>query len=68
MSCVHVCGEEERELGRREAAGSCQYCGGGKVEAVDVKIKCRICFLPLGFVVKRRYICTDCGKHLTLCS
>ncbi|KAK3031960.1 hypothetical protein RJ639_037121 [Escallonia herrerae] len=31
-----LCGEEERELGRQQAPGSCPYCGG-KVQAVDVQ-------------------------------
>ncbi|KAI3443401.1 hypothetical protein Pfo_000066 [Paulownia fortunei] len=68
MCCVDVCGDkEEKELGRQAAAGACPCCGG-KVAAVDVERKCRLCFLPLGFVVKRRYICTNCNKRLVLCS
>ncbi|GFP84389.1 hypothetical protein PHJA_000582700 [Phtheirospermum japonicum] len=70
MWCVRVCGgeEKEKELGRRAAAGACPYCGG-KVAAVDVERKCRLCFVvPIGFVVKRRYICTNCHKRLVLYS
>lgn len=57
--------EEDKELGRRAAKGACPSCGG-RVAAVDVEQKIRVCFLPLGFVVKRRYICTSCSKSLVL--
>ncbi|KAL3830142.1 hypothetical protein ACJIZ3_018944 [Penstemon smallii] len=62
---MYVCDEKESELGRQQAAGACPHCGG-KVEAVDVKCKWRLCFMPLGFVVKRRYICTLCKRRLVL--
>lgn len=56
-------GEKERELGREEAKGACPYCGG-KVAAVDVERPWRFCFLPVGFVVKRKYVCTKCSRRL----
>ncbi|KAL3825631.1 hypothetical protein ACJIZ3_021660 [Penstemon smallii] len=59
-----VCDEKERELGRKQATGACPFCDG-KVEAVDVESTWRLCFLPLGFVVKRRYVCTKCARRLS---
>ncbi|XP_047319705.1 uncharacterized protein LOC124923777 [Impatiens glandulifera] len=65
--CAFVCDlgeEEERELGRKAAAGECPYCGG-KVEAVDFECRWRFCgCLPIGFVYKRKYICSLCSKRL----
>ncbi|KAI3447340.1 hypothetical protein Pfo_004005, partial [Paulownia fortunei] len=60
-----ICNEKERELGRQEATGACPYCGG-KVAAVDVKRRWRLCFMPIGFVVKRKYVCTKCSRRLVL--
>ncbi|KAI5445926.1 hypothetical protein KIW84_013960, partial [Lathyrus oleraceus] len=40
MWFVYVCEEEEKELGRQQASGSCPYCGG-KVEAMDVEMQWR---------------------------
>ncbi|KAM7469065.1 hypothetical protein LguiA_007248 [Lonicera macranthoides] len=61
-----VC-KEERELGRKEADGACPHCGG-KVQAVDVEGKWIFCFLPLCFILKRKFICTLCSKRLILYS
>ncbi|XP_022854889.1 uncharacterized protein LOC111376175 [Olea europaea var. sylvestris] len=65
MCFLYICGEQEKELSRQEATGSCPYCGG-KVESVDVQTKWSFCFLPLCFVLKRRYICTSCSRRLIL--
>ncbi|OIW18704.1 hypothetical protein TanjilG_13456 [Lupinus angustifolius] len=40
MWLLWVCKEEENELGREKAPGSCPYCRG-KVEAIDVEGKWR---------------------------
>lgn len=61
----YVCDEEEKELGRQQAPGSCPYCGG-KVEAMDVEIQWRFCFLPMCFKIKRKYFCTLCARRLEL--
>ncbi|XP_028066599.1 uncharacterized protein LOC114269475 [Camellia sinensis] len=61
---VFVCGEE-RELGRKQAAGQCPYCGG-KVQALDVESHWRFCFLLICFNIKRKYLCSVCDKHLVL--
>ncbi|KAL7096355.1 hypothetical protein ACP275_10G074800 [Erythranthe tilingii] len=64
--CVRVFGEGvDKELGRRAAGGACPCCGG-KVAAVEVESKCRFCLVPVGFVVKKKYICTNCSKRLVL--
>ncbi|KAL5769143.1 hypothetical protein ACOSP7_015699 [Xanthoceras sorbifolium] len=60
-----VCEVEERELGRRQAPGSCSYCGG-KVVAMDVERHCRFCFLPVFYKIKRKFFCTLCAKRLEL--
>ncbi|XP_057485121.1 uncharacterized protein LOC130771520 [Actinidia eriantha] len=62
-----VCEEQERELGRQQASGTCPYCRG-KVEAVDFEAKWKLCFLPLCFIFKRKYICTLCSRRLVLYS
>ncbi|KAI4335344.1 hypothetical protein L6164_013998 [Bauhinia variegata] len=65
MWFVYVCDESKKELGRQQAPGSCPFCGG-KVEATDVEIKWRLCFLPMFFKIKRKYFCTLCAKRLEL--
>lgn len=65
MCLVCGCEEEEREIGRQQASGSCPYCGG-KVQAVDVESHWRFCFLPLCFTVKRKYYCSLCSRRLVL--
>ncbi|MBA0622060.1 hypothetical protein Godav_007630, partial [Gossypium davidsonii] len=56
-----MCDEEERELGRQEAPGTCPHCGG-KVQAVDVERRWRCCcFFPICFSIKRKYCCTLCS-------
>ncbi|XP_058727819.1 uncharacterized protein LOC131599509 [Vicia villosa] len=65
MWFVYVCEEEEKELGRQQASGSCPYCGG-KVEAMDVEMQWRFCFLPMCFKIKRKYFCTSCARRLEL--
>ncbi|KAK4265571.1 hypothetical protein QN277_026603 [Acacia crassicarpa] len=57
--------DEQKELGRQKAPGSCPYCSG-KVEAVDVEIQRRLCLLPMCFKIKRKYFCTLCSKRLEL--
>ncbi|KAK9999181.1 hypothetical protein SO802_018784, partial [Lithocarpus litseifolius] len=51
-SSLFVCDEEERELGRQQAPGSCPYC---KVQAMDVERQWNFCFLPICFKIKRKY-------------
>ncbi|XP_022889436.1 uncharacterized protein LOC111404946 [Olea europaea var. sylvestris] len=63
--CSLLCCKEEKEVGRHQASGECPYCGG-KVEAVDVAIQWRFCFLPLCFPFKRKYFCTLCSRRLVL--
>ncbi|KAK6944579.1 hypothetical protein RJ641_025681 [Dillenia turbinata] len=58
--------KEERELGREKAPGACPYCGW-KVEAIDVESKWSCCLLPICYKMKRKYLCTVCGKRLELC-
>ncbi|KAL4397588.1 uncharacterized protein [Arachis hypogaea] len=65
MCVVYVCDEEERELGKQQAPGSCPYCGG-KVEATDVETQWKFCFLPMCFNIKRKYFCTLCSRRLQL--
>ncbi|KAJ1439832.1 hypothetical protein SESBI_02054 [Sesbania bispinosa] len=65
MWFMYVCDEGEKELGRQQAPGSCPYCGG-KVEAMDVEIQWRFCFLPMCFKIKRKYFCTLCARRLEL--
>ncbi|TKY54513.1 hypothetical protein E2542_SST18922 [Spatholobus suberectus] len=65
MWFIYGCDEEEKELGRQQAPGSCPYCGA-KVEAMDVEIQSRLCFLPLCFKIKRKYFCTHCARRLEL--
>ncbi|XP_058766722.1 uncharacterized protein LOC131640329 [Vicia villosa] len=65
MWFIYVCEEEEKELGRQQASGSCPYCGG-KVEAMDVEMQWRFCFLPMCFKIKRNYFCTSCARRLEL--
>ncbi|XP_039043444.1 uncharacterized protein LOC120182583 [Hibiscus syriacus] len=60
-----LCGKQERELGRMQAPGFCPHCGG-KVEAVDVESKWRLCFLLVCFKIKRKYYCIQCAKRLVL--
>ncbi|KAG2699518.1 hypothetical protein I3843_07G194500 [Carya illinoinensis] len=67
MWFLFVCAEEEeRELGRQQAPGSCPYCAG-KVQALDVERQWKFCFLPICFKVKRKYLCTLCSRRLELC-
>lgn len=65
MWFMHVFDEEKKELGRQQAPGSCPYCQG-KVEAMDVEIQWRLCFLPMCFKIKRKYFCTSCARRLEL--
>ncbi|XP_014500683.1 uncharacterized protein LOC106761631 [Vigna radiata var. radiata] len=60
-----VLDEEQKELGRRQAPGSCPYCDG-KVEAMDVEIQWKFCFLPMCFKIKRKFFCTSCARRLEL--
>ncbi|RDX78690.1 hypothetical protein CR513_40990, partial [Mucuna pruriens] len=62
MWFMHVLDEEEKELGRQQAPGSCPYCAG-KVEAMDVEIQWRLCFLPMCFKIKRKFFCTSCARR-----
>ncbi|KAJ6435907.1 hypothetical protein OIU84_001016 [Salix udensis] len=36
MCFVFLCDEEERELGRKQASGSCPHCGGKEAGAVSI--------------------------------
>ncbi|ERN07452.1 hypothetical protein AMTRI_Chr12g241830 [Amborella trichopoda] len=63
MCLVFVCDEEERVVGRYAAPGNCPYCGGA-VQTIDVESSWRFCFLPLSFNMKRRFLCTICGRKL----
>ncbi|KAI3443404.1 hypothetical protein Pfo_000069 [Paulownia fortunei] len=63
--CFLGCEEEETELGRQQATGSCPYCGG-KVHAVDVSSRWRFCFLPICLRFKRKYLCSLCSRRLVL--
>jgi hypothetical protein len=65
MWFVYICDEEEKELGRQKASGCCPYCGG-KVEAMDVEMQWKFCFLPMCFKIKRKYFCTLCARRLEL--
>ncbi|KAK4769113.1 hypothetical protein SAY86_027263 [Trapa natans] len=65
MCMVCGCQEEEKEIGRKQAWGSCPYCGG-KVHAVDVESHKRFCFLQACFSFKRKYYCSICSKRLVL--
>ncbi|KAL6189231.1 hypothetical protein ACLB2K_040620 [Fragaria x ananassa] len=65
MWLIYVCDEEEKELGRQQAPGSCPHCGG-KVEAVDVEAQWKFCFLPMCFKIKRKYFCSLCSRRLVL--
>jgi len=65
MWFVYICDEEEKELGRQKASGCCPYCGG-KVEAMDVEMQWRFCFLPMCFKIKRKFFCTLCARRLEL--
>ncbi|KAK7411966.1 hypothetical protein VNO78_03411 [Psophocarpus tetragonolobus] len=65
MWLMFVFDEEEKELGRQQAPGSCPYCGG-KVEAMDVQIQWRLCFLPMCLKIKRKFFCTSCARRLEL--
>ncbi|XP_028788295.1 uncharacterized protein LOC114744284 [Neltuma alba] len=65
MWFIYVCDEGEKELARQKAPGSCPHCGG-KVEAMDVEIQRRFCFLPLCFTIKRKFFCTLCARRLEL--
>ncbi|BAT80113.1 hypothetical protein VIGAN_02308200, partial [Vigna angularis var. angularis] len=62
---MFVLDEEQKELGRRQAPGSCPYCDG-KVEAMDVEIQWKFCFLPMCFKIKRKFFCTSCARRLEL--
>ncbi|XP_028797718.1 uncharacterized protein LOC114753222 [Neltuma alba] len=57
---VFVCDEDEREISRQMAPGSCPYCGG-MVQAVDVESQWRFCFLPVYFKNRRRLYCSFCN-------
>ncbi|KAJ4709213.1 Methionyl-tRNA synthetase [Melia azedarach] len=65
MCFVIFCQEEEKELGRQQAPGSCPYCGG-KVLAIDFESQCRFCFLPLCYKIKKKYFCSLCSRRLEL--
>ncbi|XP_065848819.1 uncharacterized protein [Euphorbia lathyris] len=65
MCFIFLCDEEEIELGRQQAPGSCPYCGG-KVEAIDVESKWSCCFLPICYKIKRRFSCSLCRRRLEL--
>ncbi|KAK8601982.1 hypothetical protein V6N13_058350 [Hibiscus sabdariffa] len=65
MCLVLVCGDQERELGRVQAPGFCPHCGG-KVVAVDVESRWRLCFLAVCSNIKRKYHCTLCARRLVL--
>ncbi|KAL9442315.1 hypothetical protein AB3S75_020754 [Citrus x aurantiifolia] len=65
MCLVYVCSEEESELGRQQAPGSCPYCGG-KVLAIDFESQCRFCFLPICYKIKKKYFCSLCSRRLEL--
>ncbi|KAK9097782.1 hypothetical protein Syun_024827 [Stephania yunnanensis] len=65
MCLVFLCDEEETELGRQAAPGACPYCGG-TVQAVDIESQWRLCFLPLCFKRKRKYLCTLCARRLVV--
>ncbi|KAG5226162.1 Methionyl-trna synthetase [Salix suchowensis] len=65
MCFVFLCDEEERELGRKQASGSCPHCGG-KVQAVDFESRWRFCFLPICYKNKRKYFCALCSRRLEL--
>ncbi|KZV33425.1 hypothetical protein F511_38576 [Dorcoceras hygrometricum] len=62
--CLLGC-NEETDLGRRTAAGSCPYCGG-KVQAVEVGSQWRLCCLPICYRLKLKYFCTLCSRRLVL--
>ncbi|CAH2056712.1 unnamed protein product [Thlaspi arvense] len=57
--------EKKREIGRKQAPGQCPCCGG-KVEALDVESRWTFCFLPICFLIKRKYFCSLCAKRLVL--
>ncbi|KAH6807549.1 hypothetical protein C2S51_028657 [Perilla frutescens var. frutescens] len=63
--CFLGCDEEETEVARQQAPGTCPYCGG-KVQAVDVSSRWRFCFLPICFRFKRKYFCSLCSRRLVL--
>ncbi|XP_018455024.1 uncharacterized protein LOC108826143 [Raphanus sativus] len=65
MCLVCLCDEEETELGRQQAPGSCPYCGG-KVQMLDLERKWMFCFVPLCFKIKRKYLCSSCDRRLVL--
>ncbi|AES92233.1 hypothetical protein MtrunA17_Chr4g0071651 [Medicago truncatula] len=65
MRLSYVCERQQKELRRQQAPGSCPYCGG-KVEAMDVEVQSKLCFLPMCFQIKRRYFCTHCSKRLEI--
>ncbi|MCI00327.1 methionyl-tRNA synthetase, partial [Trifolium medium] len=52
---------DEREVSRRPAHWSCDYCGG-MVQIVEVDSQWNFCFLPLCHKTKRRHYCTKCSK------
>ncbi|CAL5199273.1 unnamed protein product [Lathyrus oleraceus] len=56
---------EQKELGRQKAPGSCPFCGG-KVEAMDVEVQSKLCFLTMCFQIKRKYSCTLCSRRLEI--
>ncbi|XP_038879931.1 uncharacterized protein LOC120071640 [Benincasa hispida] len=64
LACVWE--EKERELGRQQAPGTCPFCQG-KVYAIDVERRWKLCFLPLCLKIKRKYLCTLCSRRLELC-
>ncbi|OAY52084.1 hypothetical protein MANES_04G056300v8 [Manihot esculenta] len=59
------CDEEDIELGRQQAPGSCPHCGG-KVQVMDVERKWSFCFLPISYKVKRKYFCSLCARRLEI--
>ncbi|XP_010536886.1 PREDICTED: uncharacterized protein LOC104811766 [Tarenaya hassleriana] len=65
MCLMCLCDEQETELGRQQAPGTCPYCGG-KVHALDVESKWNFCFVTLCFRIKRRYHCSSCDRRLVL--
>ncbi|WOH01247.1 hypothetical protein DCAR_0520629 [Daucus carota subsp. sativus] len=64
--CLIVCDEQGSEVERKTASGNCPHCGG-KVEAVDVETRSKLCCLiPVCFQIKRKFQCAVCFKRLVL--
>ncbi|KAL8249634.1 hypothetical protein R6Q59_006502 [Mikania micrantha] len=65
MWLLLICYKEAREVDKRVANGSCPYCEG-KVVAIDIESKWKLCCLPVSYVNKRKYTCTLCSRRLVL--